>query len=77
MLHDKFKKSGVGKEVIAGFTDYVKDCGGKRIRIDVVPNYDETSIDFWRRLGFVTGKEVMLSWGEKKFLANKMLKVLN
>lgn len=76
MIHGSFKRSGIGKEVLKGFERYAENQGCKRIRIDVVTGYDDSSLKFWLRNGFAAKEEITLSWDKKKFPALKMIKVL-
>ena len=67
---------GIGKEVYLGFEEYVRDLNCKRVRVDVVNNYEGSSLGFWLKNGFVLEKNVLLSWGEYRFPAKKMMKEL-
>jgi len=76
MLLGGRQRRGIGREVYRGFEEYIRGLNSKRIRIDVVTGYDGSSLGFWLSNGFVAEKEVMLSWGENKFPAQKMIKEL-
>ena len=54
----------------------MRDEGCKSIRIDVVKDYKENVMSFWRQLGFQACEEVKLTWGNKSSLAVVMRKVL-
>ncbi len=76
MVHSDFKNKGIGKEILSCFEKYAKSFNSKRIRIDVVSDYDETVLKFWINNGFIDKEEVKMFWNKKELLAMKMVKVL-
>jgi len=67
---------GIGKELYFGFEEFTRSHNSKRIRIDVVTDYDETSLGFWLKNGYIIEEEIILSWGEKMLSAQKLIKRL-
>ena len=76
ILHGQMQKRGSGKEVYLGFEEYIRSQNGKSIRIDVVTDYNESSLGFWMNNGFILENDILLSWGESRFPAQRMIKVL-
>jgi GNAT superfamily N-acetyltransferase len=77
MIHRDHSKSGIGKEILRAFEQYAKQQGSKRIRIDVVTDYDEAVTHFWQSSGFLPEKEITLFWSEKELRAVKMVKAIH
>jgi len=76
ILRESRQGHGTGKEVYRAFEEYVRCKGSMRIRIDVVTGYEGSSLGFWLINGFIIEKEILLSWGEYRFHAKKMMKEL-
>ncbi len=76
MIHNDFKGKGYGMQSFQAFEDYLISMGSKRIRIDVVTEYDSSVLDFWINKGFVKFKDIELNWTGKKLPAVTMTKEL-
>lgn len=76
MLHNKYKNKDIGKSIYKILEKYVKSLKSYYIRIDVVTNYDNNVINFWRKNGFNSIKDIKLNWGDKILSAVIMKKKL-
>jgi len=76
ILHGSQQRRGIGEELCSGFEEFVRSHNSKSIRIDVVTDYDETTLGFWLKNGYIMEEEIMLSWGENRLSAQKMIKRL-
>ncbi|WMM24731.1 GNAT family N-acetyltransferase [Tissierella sp. MB52-C2] len=76
MIHNDFQGKGFGKIIYNGFEEYVKSLKRKCIRIDVVINYDNSILKFWKDNGFVKSKDIELNWAGKALPAVTMKKYL-
>lgn len=76
IIHNDFKSKGLGKLIYQAFEEYAQSLKSKRIRIDVVTNYDNFVLDFWINNGFVKYKDVELNWTGKTLPAVIMKKNL-
>ncbi|MCR3761033.1 GNAT family N-acetyltransferase [Clostridium felsineum] len=74
MLNSTYKNRGLGKLVYEGFEKYVKEKGSLGIRIDVVCEYDNKVLSFWKRNGFMEIENVKLKWTSKALPAVVMRK---
>ena len=46
------------------------------IRIDVVYDYEENALEFWKKQGFVPNEKIELEWNGYKSNAIKMHKII-
>ena len=69
MIHDTYKKQGVGRLIYKKFEEYLLSKGVCSIRIDVVINYDKDVIMFWSKLGYVENRNIELDWCGNKLSA--------
>lgn len=76
MIHNKHKNKGYGKEIYSKFENYVRDNDCKAIRIDVVTNYDDNVLDFWKCNDFEVVDNIELNWTGKLLPAAVMKKYL-
>lgn len=74
MINSKFKGNGLGKEIYNHLERVFKSNNVKRVRIDVVYDYEENVIGFWEKQGFVSKGKVELEWNAHKSNATKMYK---
>lgn len=74
MIHNNYKKMGYGKEIYLGFEKLIKSKKCKSIRIDVVTNYDNNVLEFWRLNGFDVIDNIELNWTGKVLPAVVMKK---
>ena len=74
MIHSKFKGNGLGKDIYNYLERVFKSNNIKRVRIDVVYDYEENVIGFWEKQGFVSKEKVELEWNGHKSNETKMYK---
>lgn len=74
MIHNDYKKMGYGKEIYLGFENLLKSKKCKSIRIDVVTNYDNKVLEFWKSNGFHVIDNIELNWTGKVLPAAVMKK---
>lgn len=74
MIHSKFKGKGLGKDIYNHLERVLKSNSVKRVRIDVVYDYEENVLGFWEKQGFVSKEKVELEWSGYKSNAIKMHK---
>lgn len=76
MLTNDLQGKGFGREIYSFFEEQMKQCGSKTIRIDVVNDYTDNVIPFWRKMGFLECETVILEWGNKRSQAIVMRKTI-
>jgi GNAT superfamily N-acetyltransferase len=76
MLHSESKNKGYGKEIYSRFEGYAKDNACKTIRIDVVTNYNDNVLNFWKMNNFKIIDNIELNWTGKILPAAVMKKYL-
>lgn len=74
MIDSRLKGHGLGKEIYHQLEQMFKSKNAKRIRIDVVYDYDQNVLGFWDKQGFVSSEKVELDWNGYKSNAFKMNK---
>ena len=74
MLAADIQGRGVGRAVYAYFESEILQSQSNSIRIDVVNDYQQNAVPFWRGLGFLECETVTLNWGNKKSSAVVMRK---
>lgn len=74
IIHNNFKGKGFGKLIFQAFEEFVKSKNSKSIRIDVVSDYNNSVLDFWRKNGFTEFKKVKLNWSGKSLSAAALKK---
>ncbi|MGL5415016.1 MAG: GNAT family N-acetyltransferase [Clostridium sp.] len=67
MIKAKEKRSGLGTVIYSQLEQSLKLEGVKRIRIDVVWDYKENVIDFWKKQGFEECGKIELEWNRYTF----------
>ena len=76
MVHDLHRSKGYGKEIYEEFENYIRTINLKRIRIDVVNNYNDKVLQFWKNRGFNEIEKIQLKWSDKPLDAVVMIKNL-
>lgn len=76
MIDSKFQGNCVGTIVYNLFEASMRKQGKSLIRIDVVNDYEENVVGFWKKQGFTPKNEIKLSWNNKQSSAIIMLKAL-
>lgn len=76
MLARENQKKVLGKKVYSSFENMVRNYGANTIRIDVVDDYENNVIPFWKKMGFETKRHDELTWGDKKSKVSVMKKDL-
>lgn len=74
MIATNLQGKGIGSEIYFHFEEQMKQLGSRTIRIDVVNDYSENVITFWKKMGFLEFENVILEWGSKKSQAVVMRK---
>lgn len=74
MLMNSLQGNGVGSNVYSQFEAQMIQDKRKSIRIDVVNDYQDNLVPFWKRHGFLENENVILNWGNKKSKAVVMRK---
>lgn len=65
MLENSIQGNGKGTEAYKTFEKKVIEDGAKKIRIDVVDDYEPNVLPFWEKQGFSAVGRDKLTWGEK------------
>lgn len=76
MIDYKLKGNGLGKTIYNQLERMFKSKNAKRIRIDVVYDYEENVLEFWRKQGFISNEKIELEWNGYKSNAIKMYKII-
>lgn len=76
MLATDSQGKGIGRDVYSCFESKIIQLGSTSIRIDVVNDYDDNVVPFWKSLGFLECETLTLEWGNKKSKAIVMRKNL-
>lgn len=76
MVHNEYRNKGYGKEIYEALEEYLRKINLKSIRIDVVHNYNESVLRFWRNRGFKEIEKVQLQWADTLLDAVVMKKSL-
>lgn len=74
IIDAKLKGNGLGRVIYNQLEKIFKTKNSKRIRIDVVYDYEENVLGFWEKQGFVPSEEIQLEWNGYKSKAIKMYK---
>lgn len=74
MIDAKQKRKGLGSEIYNQLEQILKSKNAKRIRIDVVYDYEDNVVGFWEKQGFIYCEKVQLEWNGYKSNAVKMFK---
>lgn len=74
MIDAKLKRKGFGKTIYNQIEGIFKSKNSKRIRIDVVHEYEENVLGFWEKQGFVCDEKIQLEWSGHKSNAIRMYK---
>lgn len=77
ILHKNFKGKGIGSLFLDAFFTYLKSIHVRRIRIDVVIEYNPNVLLFWKKHGFEIIEEATLNWNGNILPAVTMIKYLN
>ncbi len=76
IIHSKFKGNGFGRDIYNHLERVFKLNNVKRVRIDVIYDYEENVLGFWKKQGFVIDGEVELEWNGYKSNAIRMIKII-
>lgn len=76
MIDDKLKGKGLGTIIYNHLEKIFKSKNSKKIRIDVVYDYKENVLSFWKKQGFIPNEKVQLEWNGYKSKAIKMYKII-
>ncbi|KGM97197.1 GNAT family N-acetyltransferase [Clostridium botulinum] len=76
MLDNKLRGNGLGTIIYNQLEKEFKSNNAKRIRIDVVYDYEKNSLGFWKKQGFMSGEKIKLEWNGYKSNAVKMYKAI-
>lgn len=76
MLAAGLQGKGVGSDIYSYFETQMIEDERDSIRIDVVNDYQDNLVPFWKRHGFLENENVILEWGNKKSNAVVMRKRL-
>lgn len=74
MMDSKLHGKGSGTLVYRMFENEMLQSGKHSIRIDVVNDYDDNVVVFWKKQGFIPQDEIYLKWGNKNSKALTMIK---
>lgn len=74
MINGKMKRSGLGSDIYNQMEEFLKAEGVKRIRIDVVYDYEDNVVGFWEKNGFMHYEKIQLEWNGYKSKAIRMCK---
>ena len=74
MIDAKLKGNGLGRIIYNQLEKIFKAKNSKKIRIDVVYDYEENALGFLEKQGFVPSEEIQLEWNGYKSKAIKMYK---
>lgn len=76
MIDYRLKGNGLGKTIYNQLENMFKLKNTKRIRIDVVYDYEENVLGFWKKQGFISNENIELEWNGYKSNAIKMYKII-
>lgn len=76
MIDAKVKGNGVGRTIYNQLEKMFKSKNATSIRIDIVYDYEENILGFWRKQGFIYSKKIELEWNGYKSNAIKMYKTI-
>lgn len=74
MLSADLHGKGIGRDIYSYFESRMLQSESTSIRIDVVNDYQENAVPFWKSLGFLEYESITLDWGNKKSNAVVMRK---
>lgn len=76
MIDAKLKGNGFGGIIYNQFEKMFKSKNVKRVRIDVVYDYEKNVLGFWEKQGFIPNEKIELEWNAYKSNAVKMYKII-
>ena len=76
MKNFRLKGNGLGKTIYNQLEKMFKSNNVQSIRIDVVYDYEENALEFWKKQGFVPNEKIELEWNGYKSNAIKMHKII-
>lgn len=76
MLSADLHGKGIGSDIYSFFESKMLQAESVSIRLDVVNDYKENVVPFWKSLGFLEYESVTLDWRNKKSNAVVMRKYL-
>ena len=76
MIDYRLKGNGLGKTIYNQLEKMFKSNNVQSIRIDVVYDYEENALEFWKKQGFVPNEKIELEWNGYKSNAIKMHKII-
>ena len=68
------KKRDLEAESNCQLENLFRSEGSTKVRIDVVYDYQDNSLGFWKKQGFIPHEKILLEWNGFKSHAIKMLK---
>ena len=71
-----YQKNVLGKTIYNQLEKMFKSNNVQSIRIDVVYDYEENALEFWKKQGFVPNEKIELEWNGYKSNAIKMHKII-
>lgn len=74
MLDANYKEKGFGSRIYCQLENLFRSEGSTKVRIDVVYDYQDNSLGFWKKQGFIPHEKILLEWNGFKSHAIKMLK---
>ena len=74
MLSADLHGKGIGRDIYSFFESKMLQAESTSIRLDVVNDYQENVVPFWKSLGFLEYESITLDWGNKKSNAVVMRK---
>ena len=76
IIDSQYQGLGIGALAYSAFEKEMLQLGKQAIRIDVVNDYNDNVVGFWEKQGFISRKQIKLSWGKKQSKALVMEKAL-
>lgn len=65
MLSGELHGRGLGRRIYEDFEKEMRRVGSKSIRIDVVNDYPDNLVSYWKKLGFCEDEIINLKWGNR------------
>lgn len=76
MIDAKQKRNGLGSRIYCQLEKIFKAEGADRVRVDVVDDYEDNVVAFWKKQGFIHCEKIQLEWNGYTSNAIKMVKVI-
>lgn len=62
MIDSKQRRKGLGSKIYNQLEEFFKSYNAKRVRIDVVYDYENNAVAFWEKQGFIKYENLQLEW---------------